>query len=199
MPSAFQPLPWQLPAWQTPGFRTDPRFTVAQSAPPPTATECGPPTDPLADAFARGIAEGAEQAGAECEAALLRSEARCAELLGALEGVVAAETEALAERLRETVLVLCDTIIVPAALHPDGLARRCAAAAAMLVRAQDDRAVYLHPDDAARVAPLLAPGLAVRTDPSLERGALRMETPDGGVEDGPAQWRRALREMVAQC
>jgi flagellar assembly protein FliH len=30
----------------------------------------------------------------------------------------------------------------------------------------------------------------------LERGALRVETTGGGVEDGPAQWRAALNEAL---
>jgi flagellar assembly protein FliH len=33
----------------------------------------------------------------------------------------------------------------------------------------------------------------------LERGALRVEAANGGVEDGPAQWRQAIAEALALC
>ena len=33
-------------------------------------------------------------------------------------------------------------------------------------------------------------------DPALERGALGSRAPNGGVEDGPAQWRRAIAEAL---
>ena len=42
-------------------------------------------------------------------------------------------------------------------------------------------------------------GLAVEPDPALERGSLRFETASGGVEDGPAHWRRAIAEAIAGC
>ena len=36
-------------------------------------------------------------------------------------------------------------------------------------------------------------------DPALARGALRVEAANGGVEDGPAQWRAAITEAFEQC
>jgi flagellar assembly protein FliH len=45
----------------------------------------------------------------------------------------------------------------------------------------------------------LPPALEVLPDPALERGALRIETQAGGVEDGPAHWHRAIAEALAQC
>ena len=72
-------------------------------------------------------------------------------------------------------------------------------AVAMLQRAQDERRVLIHPDDLALVHAHLPTGLVVEADPSVERGALRIETPDGGVEDGPSQWRRILAEAFREC
>ena len=77
------------------------------------------------------------------------------------------------------------------ALHPEPFT--------MLARADDDRVIRLHPDDMALVAPRLAPDWGVEPDPALERGSLRVETASGGVEDGPATWRRAIAEALHQC
>ena len=41
--------------------------------------------------------------------------------------------------------------------------------------------------------------LDLRADASVERGGLRVETEDGGVEDGPEQWRRAIEEALGSC
>ena len=57
----------------------------------------------------------------------------------------------------------------------------------------------LNPDDLALVAPRLPSEWKVSPDPALERGALRVETSNGGVEDGPAQWRHALAEAFHAC
>jgi flagellar assembly protein FliH len=69
----------------------------------------------------------------------------------------------------------------------------------MLARADDERVLRLHPDDFALIGKALPDELEVRSDPALERGALRLESVNGGVEDGPAHWRRAIAEAIAQC
>jgi flagellar assembly protein FliH len=69
----------------------------------------------------------------------------------------------------------------------------------MLARADDDKVLRLNPEDHALVANQLPEMLDVQDDPALERGALRIETQAGGVEDGPAHWRRAIAEALAQC
>ena len=79
------------------------------------------------------------------------------------------------------------------------LAVRAQRAAAMLARADDERVLRLHPADLKLVALRLPEGLAVLEDPALERGALRIESSSGGVEDGPEHWRRAIAEAVALC
>ena len=69
----------------------------------------------------------------------------------------------------------------------------------MLARADDERLIRLHPDDIALLSPRFAADWQVAPDPALERGALRVETPNGGVEDGPDLWRRAIAEALHQC
>lgn len=179
-------------------FSRDPRFSsllASNSA----AAAAEPETDPVAEAYQRGFAEGAAQAR---EAALRAERERDAER-AAIELAFAqfdehSETE-LRERLRQTVLALCEETILPVALDAQGLAARVAKATEMLRRAHDERRVLLNPEDLALVKDRLPQGLTVEAEPSVERGGLRIETPDGGVEDGPAQWRRILAEAFREC
>ena len=73
------------------------------------------------------------------------------------------------------------------------------AAAALLQRKTDERVIHLNPSDHALVMPLIDPALTLVPDPTIERGGLRIDTEDGGVEDGPAQWRQAIAEALGQC
>ena len=72
-------------------------------------------------------------------------------------------------------------------------------AVAMFSRAEDERTLRLHPEDIALVSDRLQADWKVVPDPTLARGALRVETTSGGVEDGPAEWRRALAEAFHAC
>jgi flagellar assembly protein FliH len=69
----------------------------------------------------------------------------------------------------------------------------------MLQRSQDERRVLLNPEDLKLVEGRLAAGLIVEADANVERGGLRIETPDGGIEDGPVHWRRVLAEAFGEC
>ncbi|MFM2371930.1 MAG: hypothetical protein RIS85_1652 [Pseudomonadota bacterium] len=185
-------------------FAEDRRFfrelVVPEAAPEPDPI--GPeadPHDPVADAWADGYARGmgeaqeaAAQIIAEREAALHTIELSLAKLDTAMQAE-------LAERLRETVIALCEAAIAPAALDADGLARRVECAAAMLARAEDARVIRLHPEDLALIAARLPKDWHFEPDASLERGSLRVEGAAGGVEDGPEQWRIAIAEALRQC
>ena len=59
--------------------------------------------------------------------------------------------------------------------------------------------MLLNPEDLALVRDRLPKGLTVEAEPGVERGGLRIETPDAGIEDGPAQWRRILAEAFREC
>ncbi len=179
-------------------FSRDPRFSSLLAAKARTEADL-PVVDPLEEAFERGFAEGTAQAR---EAALRAERERDAQrqaielAFARLDEESAAE---LREKLRLTVLALCEETILPLALDPDGLAARVEKATSMLQRSQDERRIMLHPDDLALVADRLPAGLTVESDASVERGALRIETADGGVEDGPAQWRQILAEAFREC
>lgn len=109
------------------------------------------------------------------------------------------QAEQLRQKLTATVAALCEASLAPLALDPAALAARVERATAMLARADDDKVLRLHPDDLKLIAKQLPEDLDVLEDSALERGALRIETASGGVEDGPAHWHRAIAEALAQC
>jgi flagellar assembly protein FliH len=155
--------------------------------------------DPATQAFAAGYAQGAADAEAAFSEALAAREAarpRIELAFGRLDAELVADLEA---RLRETVLALCAPLLAGYAADPAALARRVEAAAAMLARAADERVIRLHPEDLALVGARLPEDWHFEPDPALDRGALRIEGSAGGVEDGPAQWQRALTEALGAC
>ena len=179
-------------------FSRDPRFSpLLGQAPGNDAAE--PERDPVEEAYLRGRIEGRAEAEAIAEE---RERERCSRLT-AIELAFArfdtASEADLRERLRQTVHALCEEAVLPLALDGDGLAARIEKATRMLQRAQDERRVLLNPDDLALVEGRLPADLVALPDPSVERGALRIETEDGGIEDGPSQWRRILAEAFSEC
>jgi len=188
------------------GFRTSERFGPVPSEVPELSSpsenlpEPEPePADPLALAFAEGYAAGAQDArtAADAEAAA-QSEARAALDL-AFTRLDAEMAEALRQRLQECVLALCEATLEPFATDEAVLAARVKRAVAMLARAEDERLIRLNPADLALVSARLPHDWQITPDPALPRGALRVETSSGGVEDGPAQWRTALIEALDAC
>lgn len=176
------------------GFTSDPRFGGGVPFPEPIEAE-----DPIARAWQDGHAAGFSEAH---QAALEMAEVE-AEGRAAIELALARLDSELAEQLRQklfaTVEMLCAAAIAPLALDKAALASRVERAAAMLARADDDKLLRLNPEDLKLVAKQLPKGLEVQEDPALERGALRIESQSGGVEDGPDHWRRAIAEALAQC
>lgn len=187
----------------SPGFARDRRFFRQLVGPEPETTpvehDPAEPRDPVAEAWAEGYAKGlgdAQEAAAQWIAEQDAARSRIEFGLGKLDAAMQSELE---DRLRETVIALCEAAIAPAALDPDALTRRVQVAAAMLARAEDQRVIRLHPEDLALIAARLPEDWHFEPDASLERGALRVEGAAGGVEDGPEQWRRAINEALRQC
>lgn len=186
-------------------FQPDARF-AGDMTPAPAADPAPPPpndqpdsTDPVAEAFNHGFAMGHEQASREAQ---IRADAEAAARSGlslAFERLDAALEEELRLRLRDTVSALCESAIAPLAIEPEALLRRISVAVAMLKRAEDERLVRLHPEDLRLVSPRLSAEWQVQPDATLERGTVRIETATGGVEDGPANWRRAIAEALQRC
>ena len=197
-PSVFAPL-----YAESCGFRGDARFSFQPAAPEalplPETLEERAAADPLAEARAAGYAQGLADARAEAAEAERHDAAAREGLALAFARLDRSLEEELRLRLRDTVAALCEAALAPLALDEDALLRRIDRAAAMLARADDDKVLRLHPDDLKLVHARLAAEWTVQPDPALERGALRVETGSGGVEDGPCQWRQAIAEALHQC
>lgn len=181
------------------GFRSDARFALAAPPEEPARPEPIAIEDSIAIAWAEGYARGLEDARLEAAQAQTVAEEARAALTLSLARLDAELAESLRQRLQDTVVALCEQTLAPYALDPEALAARVARAVAMFARAEDERVIRLHPDDLALVSPRLSAEWTVIPDPALDRGALRVESQSGGIEDGPAQWRRALAEAFHAC
>lgn len=183
------------------GFRSDARFASLGGSQPsePQRMPDPEPEDPLAIAFAEGYAAGAAEAQSHAEQQALADAAAREGLTLAFAKLDSELEEQLRQRLRDTVAALCEAAIAPLALDEDALLRRIERAVSLLARADDERLIRLHPDDVALLSPRFAADWQVLPDRTLERGSIRVETANGGVEDGPELWRRAIAEALHQC
>ena len=182
-----------------PEFSRDGRFAALFGAKPvPRPAEPVPEPDPVTEAYERGYTEGAAHAAEDARLAEQDRDAARGAIELAFARLNADDAAQLSERLRQTVLALCEAAVLPLALDTEGLALRVERAVGMLQRAQDERVVRLHPEDLVLIGTRLPASLTVEADASVERGGLRIETADGGVEDGPSHWRRILAEAF-QC
>ncbi|HAG38013.1 MAG TPA: hypothetical protein DCL34_14555 [Erythrobacter sp.] len=175
-------------------FARDGRYAKPQVSEEPVETE-----DVAEKAYRAGYEDGQLSARADFDAQLTAERAARSAIELAFARFDAESERQLRDRLLATVHALCEEAVLPLALDSEGLARRVEAAAAMLQRKHDQRIVHIHPEDLELVKASVPASLELVADGSVERGGLRVETDDGGVEDGPQQWRRALAEIFDSC
>lgn len=184
------------------GFSRDLRF-VSSALPVPAAPAVGEAVpealDPVAAAYSEGLAAGYAQAREEAQNEAMIDEAARLHFAFSFAKLDADLAESLRDKMHQTVTALCESVLHPLALDAGALARRIETAVAMFVRADDDRVIRLHPDDLTLVAAKLPADWTFVPDAALERGALRVETSSGGIEDGPVQWRAAITEALRLC
>lgn len=181
------------------GFTPNVAYHAAHAPGPAANADISARRDPVDDAYARGREEGRAEAMAEIAQQRAEEDSAREAITLAFARFDDESAKALRERLRETVLALCEDAVLPLSLDIEGLARRVETAAALLQRKTDERIIRLHPRDHALVLPLVDPELTLVADANIEQGGLRIDTEDGGVEDGPAQWRQAIAEALSQC
>lgn len=169
-----------------------PEAEASQEPEPAPDPELEPAPDPHAEALARAYSDGvaAGRAAAEAESEALGRHQRALRL--SFHTLDEAALAVLADDLAATVLALCDGVLGEAALDPAGLRTRCAAAARRIGGAADALVLHLHPDDVAIIGEEALATWRIAPDEGLERGSLRLESPDGTVTDGPPEWRRAI-------
>ena len=175
-------------------FAADPRFAGRDEGPGTTAAQGADAAMAAAraEAFEQGLAYARAEAQAEAEAAAAVTR-RFAFGFARLDAELSAD---LAARITETVVALCEATLGPLAVERKALAARVERAVAMFSRVDDERVIRMNLDDITRVAPLLPPEWKFVADPTLPAGTLRVETQSGGVEDGPAEWVRAIRQTL---
>ncbi len=181
------------------GFNRDPRFASTALATRSVVEPDPEGPDPLAAAYAEGYAAGVAEATAAAEAEAMVAEAARQHFAFSFSRLDAELVEQLRHKLHATVIALSESALQPLALDAGALARRVECAVGMFVRADDERVIRLHPDDLTLIAGKLPPDWQFIPDATLERGALRVETSTGGIEDGPAQWRAAITEALRLC
>lgn len=177
------------------GFRLDPRgWTTQVDLVEQGTLDEDPGSAEWRAGFAAGLAEGSKA---------LRSTEQASVAVAAIElGIAkldAAHSGQLANLLRDAVVALCGSVIDLSIIDPEALNRRIEAASALLQRADDNRRLRLNPEDLALVQSRLATDSTPLADPTLERGTVRIDTSTGGIEDGPAGWRRAIEAAVSGC
>lgn len=180
------------------GFARDLRFTSTAVAPRQVEPEMEA-SDPLANAYAEGYAAGVAEANAAAQAREMVDEAARRHFAFSFAKLDADLAEGLRDKMHQTVTALCESVLHPLALDAGALARRVETAVSMFVRADDERVIRLHPDDLTLVGAKLPADWQIVPDAALERGALRVETSSGGIEDGPVQWRAAITEALRLC
>ena len=152
--------------------------------------------DPVAAAHAAGYAEGVEAALAEIAANVERDRALLTSLTHALQADDRIDRDAVARRLRETVLFLVTRLVGEVGISPEILARRIEAAADMLSDAAESAMLRVHPDDVALLEGKLPRQIFAIGDASVARGAFVLESASTIVEDGPEEWLEQLAQAI---
>lgn len=177
-------------------FREALPFGEPEPAPAPEPVPDAPAPDPRAEAvraaFARGKVAGRAEAAAEAEDRAARHRA----LRLTFHALDEAALGVLAEDLAATVMTLTQAVLGEAAVDREGLLARCTEAARRIGGAAESLALHLNPDDIAMIGPEGLAGWNIVPDPALARGALRIESPEGAVSEGPEEWRRAIAAAV---
>ena len=144
--------------------------------------------DPITAARAEGYAEG--MAAAERMAAE-RGEADAqalAEIAGLLQMMSGFDRDALATRLRQTVMFLVSRLVGDAGVSAELLTQRIEAATALIADSSELAQLRLNPTDLALIEGHHPERVTLVPDETISRGGFRIETRTSSIEDGPVNW-----------
>lgn len=175
----------------------DPNANPTEGWDPFDATATPAPfVDPVAAAHAAGYAEGVAAAMAEASVTNERDRALLTALALALRADDRIDRDAVARRLRQTVLFLVTRLVGEVGIAPDLLARRIEAATDLLSDAAESAILRVHPDDVALLADTLPRHVFPVGDTTVARGAFVIESASTIVEDGPDLWLEQLAHAI---
>lgn len=152
--------------------------------------------DPVAEAHAAGYAEGLAAAAAASQSDQARDHALLARLAEALGTATHVDREAMAARLRQTVLTLVRQIVGEIGVSANHLSERIDAAAELLADSAESAILRMHEADIPLVEGKLPKAVFPVADPAVERGGFVLETASTVVEDGPSLWLAELGAAI---
>lgn len=161
------------PAWQPPDGLDD---GEEEAAPIPIDLDAT-----RAASFADGYAAGIEAGRREADAARAQIKA----LAASLEILKPEPSHALGALIAATVERLVGEVVGATPIDRETLLLRARAAAALIGDETRPAVLKLHPDDVVLLDGAALP-VAIEADGMIARGALRLETVSGWIEDGPA-------------
>lgn len=175
-------------------FSPDPDIARALGVMPQSSED-----DPIRQAWKSGFEDGVatekrlarEMQGEDVEALTA--------LGGQIHQIDTASLQVLESRMRDAVVALCRQVIDDCVIAPDRLAARIQIAVRMLSATHNEKRVEVSPADFKLLGGQLPAEWALTANPDLARGAIRVMTPEGGVEDGPEHWKLALEEAIRTC
>lgn len=144
------------------------------------------------DLYAQGLDDG--RRAAEIDFAEERN--AFAMMLASANALQPEPSEELAAMIATTVERLVTDIVGTIVIDRSWLDARIAHAMACLDKADAARTLWLHPDDAALLGGHALP-LEIATDPTMERGALRIDCSHGWIEDSRSLHLDALRALLS--
>ena len=162
----------------------------------PTVAEAPPAIDPVEEAREQGFAAGLEAAAAAMIEAQARDRAMLEDMIRALGGAGRIDREAMAARLRATVMTLVTRLVGEAGVSAELLTGRVAAATELLADASESAILRVHPDDVALLEGKLPETLFAVGDASVARGSFVLESASTVIEDGPGHWLEQLAQVV---
>lgn len=152
--------------------------------------------DPVAEAHAAGYAEGLAAAAAASQSDTARDHALLARLTEGLGTATHIDREAMATKLRQTVLTLVRQIVGEVGVSANHLVDRIDAAADLLADGAESAILRMHETDIPLVEGKLPKAVFPVADAQVERGGFILESASTVVEDGPSLWLEQLGAAI---